>query len=170
MLLLWSFFFLNSLLIKTKHTYLNLFTFINIWTVFFLVVLLAFLIVALCFLLKNEIPEKNSLKFYLYFGAISYTAWGWCLYLNFCIRVLSSINIKCSVFVATTVKAILIAIVAWLALYKDSETDKNVIINFFVSYISLCYPLLDMYKYVRLEIDKYMEDNYNPIQIKSHSD
>lgn len=157
MLLICSFFLINlSFISKNKHTYLDFSTFVNKWAIFSFVL---FLIAIICFynsILKDEIHLWFS---YIYFATISCTAWIWCVYLNFCIRVLSSINIKCSVFVATTVKAILIAIVAWLALYKDSETDKNVIINFFVSYISLCYPLLDMYKYVRLEIDKYMEDN-----------
>ena len=159
MSLICSFFLLNLLLIlRNKYTYLNFFTFISIWAVVFFVVILYVLIESLRFILKYEIPEKNSLRSFLYFAAISYTALVWCVYLNFCIRVLISINIKCSVFVATAVKAILIAIVAWLALYKDSGTHKNDIINFFASYISLCYPLLDMYKYVRLELDKYMED------------
>ena len=169
MLSIGSFFIFNSMLIfKNKHTYLSFFTFISTWAVVFFVVILYVLIESLRFSLKYEIPEKNSLRSFLYFAAISYTALVWCVYLNFCIRVLISINIKCSVFVAITVKAILIAIVAWLALYKDSGTDN--IISFTASYISLCYPIIDMYKYVRLELDKYMKDNNNPIKIKSHSD
>lgn len=156
MSLICSFFLLNLLLIlRNKYTYLNFFTFVNKWVIFFFVLVLFAIMLFYCFILKYKIP----LRAYLYFVAISYTAWVWCVYLNCCIRVLISINIKCSVFVATAVKAILIAIVAWLALYKNSGTYENDIINFFASYISLCYPLLDMYKYVRLEIDKYMEDN-----------
>lgn len=157
MTLIGSFFIFNlSLIFKKQHTYLNFFTFVNKWvTIFFVIVLIA---IMCCYysILNYKVPSWFS---DFYFTAISFTACIGCVYLNFCIRLLNSINVKCSVFVATTVKAILIAIVAWLALYKDSETDKNAIINFFVSYISLCYPLLDMYKYVRLEVDKYMEDN-----------
>lgn len=172
MLLISFFFFFNFLFIfKNKHTYLTFLTFMNIWAILFFGAVLTALIVFFYLILKNKNFEKDPLWFsYLYFIAISYTAVAWSVYLNFCIRVLSSINVKCSVFVATTVKAILIAIVAWFALYKDLGMDENGIINFFVSYISLCYPLLDMYKYVRLELDKYMEDNNNPIKIKSHSD
>lgn len=166
------FFLVNAVILnknQNKRDYLHIFTTITIRSILFFVVALTLGIVSFYFILKTKNFKERPLWFsYFYFTAISYTAWVWCVYLNFCIRVLNSINVKCSVFVATTVKAILIAIVAWLALYKDSGTDN--IISFTASYISLCYPIIDMYKYVRLELDKYMKDNNNPIKIKSHSD
>lgn len=163
MSLIGFFFLLNSLIIfKNKHTYLSFFTFVNKWATLFFV----FFLIAIMFS-YSILKYKIHLFFpYIYFTAIFCTAWIWCVYLNFCIRVLNSINVKCSVFVATTVKAILIAIVAWLALYKDSRTDKNDIINFFVSYISLCYPLLDMYTYVHSEINEF--DKQKKIEIETN--
>ena len=168
------FFLVNAVILnknQNKRDYPHIFTTITIRSILFFVVALTLGIVFFYFILKTKNFKERPLWFsYFYFTAISYTAWVWCVYLNFCIRVLSSINVKCSVFVAITVKSILIAIVAWLALYKNSGIDKNRIISFIASYISLCYPIIDMYKYVRLELDKYIEDNNNPIQIKSYSD
>ena len=164
MTLIGSFFLFNlSLILKNKHTYLNFFTFVNKWATFFFVIVLIAIMCSYYSILNYKEPSWFS---YFYFTAIFFTAWIGCVYLNFCIRLLNSINVKCSVFVATTVKAILIAIVAWLALYKDSETDKNAIINFFVSYISLCYPLLDMYTYVRSEINEF--DKQEKIEIETN--
>ena len=160
------FFFVNIVMLGiNEDDYQFYFTRITFWSILFFVVILT----AVIYGLKFSNLEESSFS-YVSFGAFAYIAWVWSVYLNFCIRVLSSINVECSVFIAITVKAILIAIVAWLALYKNSGTDKNHIISFTISYISLCYPLLDMYKYVRLELDKYMKDNNNPIQINSHSD
>ncbi|WP_279080928.1 hypothetical protein [Lactobacillus apis] len=163
--LVWTFFLFNYtfLMIKSR-TYLTSFTYITFYIVMVFISVLTAFVLPLYFIPDPEMFSNYSLvSFY-------YLVWVWCVYLNFCIRVLNSINVKCSVFVATTVKAILIAIVAWLALYKDSGIDKNRIISFTASYISLCYPIIDMYKYVRLELDRYIEDNNNPIQIKSYSD
>lgn len=145
-----SFFVSNSLLLdRDSRTYQSNFTDITFWAI------LAFVII-----LPKVIFSLNSWLFSYYrFLAFVYAAGFWSIYLNFCIRTLSSINVGCSVFVAITVKAILIAIVAWLALYKDLETDKSRTISFIASYISLCYPIIDMFKYVRLELDKYLEKN-----------
>ena len=156
-ILIFSFFCLNSVLIKLDgRIYQSKFTFVTFWAIFFFVVALTMLI----FSLKSmNFKKKIWLFSYYSFIAFAYAVLVWSIYLNFCIRTLSSINVGCSVFVAITVKAILIAIVAWLALYKDLETDKSYIINFIASYISLCYPIIDMYKYVRLELDKYIEEN-----------
>lgn len=163
--LIGAFFLVNYMSLRLKkRTYLTSFTYITFNTV------IAFILVLTMFVLPLYFFPDSELFSYYSFVSFSYLVWVWCVYLNFCIRVLNSINVKCSVFVATTVKAILIAIVAWLALYKDSGIDKNRIISFTASYISLCYPIIDMYKYVRLELDKYIEDNNNPIQIKSYSD
>lgn len=160
------FFFFNIVMLrKKKLDYQFYFPLITFWSILFSVIILTVVVFGLKYF---NIKEKSFL--YISFIVFVYIAFVWSTYLNFCIRALSSINVKCSVFVATTVKAILIAIVAWLALYKESGTDKNRIISFTASCISLCYPLLDMYKYVRLELDKYMKDNNKPIQIKSHSD
>lgn len=162
------FFLLNYMMLRLKsHTYLTFFTFITFYTVLVFISVLTVFVLPLYF--NPDSVLFSDFSFYSFYS-FSYLVWVWCIYLNFCIRVLTSIKVKCSVFVAITIKAILIAIVAWLALYKDSGTDKNRIISFTASYISLCYPIIDMYKYVRLELDKYMKDNNNPIQIKSHSD
>ncbi|QHJ84767.1 MAG: hypothetical protein [Bacteriophage sp.] len=144
------FFFLNSLLLCVdSRAYQSNFTDITFWAI------LAFVII-----FPKAIFSLNSWLFSYYrFLTFVYAAGFWSIYLNYCIRTLSSINVGCSVFVAITVKAILIAIVAWLALYKDLETDKSRTISFIASYISLCYPIIDMFKYVRLELDKYLEKN-----------
>ena len=159
------FFLFNYTMLRLKsRTYLIFFTYITFFIVIVFISVLTVFVLPLYFIPDPELFSNYS------FVSFSYLVWGWCVYLNFCIRALNSINVKCSVFVATTVKAILIAIVAWLALYKDSGIDKNRIISFTASYISLCYPIIDMYKYVRLELDKHMKDNNIPIKIKSHSD
>lgn len=160
-LLIGSFFLINRVMVGlNKRFYPSFFTFVTIWAMVFFMVFPPILLLIIHFILKIvDSKESNLLFSYFSFLVFFYTAWVWSIYLNFCIRILNSINVKCSVFVAITVKAILIAIVAWLALYKDSETDKSYIINFITSYISLCYPIIDMFKYVRLEFDKYMKEN-----------
>lgn len=160
-LLIGSFFLINRVMVGlNKRFYPSFFTFVTIWAMVFFMVIPPILLLIIHFFLKIvDSKESNLLFSYFSFLVFFYTAWVWSIYLNFCIRILNSINVKCSVFVAITVKAILIAIVAWLALYKDSETDKSYIINFITSYISLCYPIIDMFKYVRLEFDKYMKEN-----------
>ena len=160
-ILICSFFCLNIVLIKLDgRIYQSKFTFVTIWAMVFFMVIPPILLLIIHFISKSvDSKESNLLFSYFSFLVFFYTAWVWSIYLNFCIRALSNINVKCSVFVAITVKAILISIVAWLALYKDSETDKSYIMNFIASYISLCYPIIDMYKYVRLEFDKYMKEN-----------
>jgi len=88
------------------------------------------------------------------FPIFLYAACCWTVYLTFCIKVLKSINIACSLFVATTAKAILIAIVAWMAVYNNSKS--SLYINYVSIGISFSYPILDMYIYVRSEINKYI--------------
>ena len=158
-ILLLVFFGMNIWMIKVnKSAYLFKST-----TKFVIRVLIAtaiVLILLLCVKLNLDNFENFLYTFKNFaFLAISYTLVTWSIYLNCCIRVLSNINVEWSTFIAIAVKAFLIAIVAWLALYKDSVTDKSSIINFITSYISLCYPIIDMYKYVRLELNKYMEEN-----------
>lgn len=170
--LLFTFFVMNLVMIKEKeNAYMSLFIYITKLVINFIITIAIVVIPLLCVKLNLDNFENflSTLKNFA-FLTISFILLIWSIYLDFCIRALSSINVKCSVFVATATKTILIALVAWLAIYKDSGTGKNRIISFTASCISLWYPIIDMYKYVRLELDKYIEDNNNPIQIKSHTD
>lgn len=155
------FFIANYTMIKLIKNYIVEF---NKYTIL-AVVFYAYAIISLMFILnmQNEFIDGNyfdtrySLIISFYF---SYISWVWIAYLNFCIRTLNSINAKYSIFIVTTVKSILISIVAWLAVYKNEGTTTiDYSINVLISYISLSYPILDMYKYVRLKLDKYIKEN-----------
>lgn len=100
---------------------------------------------------------KGSIWFFVI--CFSYIAWIWIIYFSICIRLLNSIDVGCSVFIAISIKTILIAITAWLAIYRESQAVENFDVNLIIYSIGLCYPILDMYKYVRLEINKYKEKN-----------
>ena len=155
------FFVANYTIIKHIKNYIAEF---NKYTIL-AVVFYAYAIISLMLILnmQNEFFDGNyfdtgySLIISFYF---SYISWVWIAYLNFCIRTLNSINAKYSIFIVTTVKSILISIVAWLAVYKNEGTTTiDYSINVLISYISLSYPILDMYKYVRLKLDKYIKEN-----------
>ena len=156
-----GFFVMNiAMIMENKNAYMSLFSSITKFVISVLIIIAILLILLLCVKLNLDNFENFLYTFKNFaFLAISVTLVTWSIYLNCCIRVLSNINVEWSTFIAIAVKAFLIAIVAWLALYKDSVTDKSSIINFITSYISLCYPIIDMYKYVRLELNKYMEEN-----------
>ena len=79
----------------------------------------------------------------------------WILYFIFCVRVLTSINVKCSIFIATSVKTMLISITAWLAIYRYTQSTVDYFINILISFFGLLYPILDMYIYVRSEIEEF---------------
>lgn len=81
------------------------------------------------------------------------------LYFVFCIRLLNSINADYSIFLVSAVKSMLIAIAAWLVIFKSSQIPSEYSVNLLVSAIAFLYPILDMYKYVRLELNKYKEKN-----------
>lgn len=153
------FFFANCIMIQLKN-YIDRFNKYTILVVLFFAIAIISMIFILIMQKKifNEIyfDKRYSLTVSFYF---SYISWVWIVYLTFCIRTLNSINAKYSIFVVTTVKSILIAIVAWLAIYKSEETTSDYAINVLISYISLSYPILDMYKYVRLKLDKYIKEN-----------
>jgi len=138
-----------------------------IYTILVVIFSMLFLCLIVWFLEKVKIIKGSIWLFVIFF---SYIAWIWIIYFSFCIRLLNSIDVECSVFIAISIKTILIAITAWLAIYRESQAVKYFDINLIIYSISLLYPILDMYKYVRLELNKYMEDNNNPIQIKSHLD
>lgn len=79
------------------------------------------------------------------------------LYFVFCIRLLNSINADYSIFLVSAVKSMLIAVAAWLVIFKSSQIPSEYSVNLLVSAIAFLYPILDMYKYVRLELNKYKE-------------
>lgn len=153
------YFIANCIMIKFKN-YIDQFNKYTILAVLFFAIAIISMIFILIVREKiiNAIyfDKRYSLTVSFYF---SYISWVWIVYLTFCIRTLNSINAKYSIFVVTTVKSILIAIVAWLAIYKSEETTSDYAINVLISYISLSYPILDMYKYVRLKLDKYIKEN-----------
>lgn len=79
----------------------------------------------------------------------------WILYFSFCVRVLNSINVRCSIFIAKAFKSILIALVAWFTIYKSVKTTIDYSINLTTSALSFLYPILDMYVYVCSEIEEF---------------
>lgn len=140
---------------------------------FYLIFLLLIIVIALITLkFRTVLLIKFFSTAILYLVSIYYAwiLWLCIVYFVFCIRLLNSINVNYSIFLVIAVKSILIAIAAWLAIYKSSRIPSEYSINLLVAALALLYPILDMYKYVRLELDKYMKDNNIPIKIKSHSD
>ena len=76
----------------------------------------------------------------------------WSIYINYCIRMLNSFNVKCGTFVATSIKAMLIATTAWFSIDGKSQTSS---VNIIISFISTLYPILDMYTYAYSKIDEF---------------
>lgn len=148
----------HMLIYKNYETRLTKVT-INAISLYCYILALILILVFSFFKAGIKIDEsKNYLLIYisLYFVFI---AWIWFLYFSFCIRLLNSINVKYSIFIAISVKSMLVALVAWLAIYRYAETTTNYYVNILISVFGLLYPILDMYKYVSLELDKYIKEN-----------
>lgn len=153
-------FLLNWHMLKYRN-YETRFTKVTIKAISLYCYILALILILVFSFLKAGIKideSKNYLLIYisLYFVFI---AWIWILYFSFCIRLLNSINVKYSIFIAISVKSMLVALVAWLAIYRYAETITNYYVNILISVFGLLYPILDMYKYVSLELDKYIKEN-----------
>lgn len=147
--------------------YKNRFNEVTIYSIFFYCLFLAGLLLFL-FVYFKFVYFKFDFKFYISksdFGSkavkLIFTlyylviAWMWILYFIFCVRVLTSINVKCSIFIATSVKTMLISITAWLAIYRYTQSTVDYFINILISFFGLLYPILDMYIYVRSEIEEF---------------
>lgn len=57
-------------------------------------------------------------------------------------------------------KAMLIATTAWFSVDVKSQTSS---VNIIISFISTLYPILDMYTYVRSEIDEFYRQEKDKI-------
>lgn len=93
-----------------------------------------------------------SISFY----AVSF----WISYFFMCFRVLKIIHKSIALFIEKVVRSILVAITAWLVLFANSQsTGIYEYISIFVSTATAAYyPLLDMYKYTRTQIDEYEKE------------
>lgn len=123
--------------------------------------ILALILILVFSFLKAGIKIDESKNYLLIYFSLYYVsiAWTWILYFSFCIRLLNSINVKYNIFIAISVKSMLVALVAWLAIYRYAETTTDYYVNILISVFGLLYPILDMYKYVSLELDKYIKEN-----------
>lgn len=154
-------FFINIVSIILKD-YKKRFNEVTIYSIFLYCLFLAGLLLLLFvyfkfdfnfYISKSDFGSKAvKLLFTLYYLVI---AWMWILYFLFCVRVLTSINVKCSIFIATSVKTMLISITAWLAIYRYTQSTVDYFINILISFFGLLYPILDMYVYVRSEIEEF---------------
>lgn len=142
------FFMLNYMMIKMKN-YKERFTTIT-WGSICAFISFLFLLI---FFSENIDFFSLSLLFY-------YMVFVWSLYINYCIRMLNSFNVKCGTFVATSIKAMLIATTAWFSVDVKSQTSS---VNIIISFISTLYPILDMYTYVRSEIDEFYRQEKDKI-------
>lgn len=73
---------------------------------------------------------------------------------------LNSFNVKCGTFVATSIKAMLIATTAWFSIDGKSQTSS---VNIIISFISTLYPILDMYTYAYSKIDEFYRQEKDKI-------
>lgn len=89
-----------------------------------------------------------------------YMVFVWSIYINYCIRMLNSFNVKCGTFVATSIKAMLIATTAWFSIDGKSQTSS---VNIIISFISTLYPILDMYTYAYSKIDEFYRQEKDKI-------
>lgn len=105
-----------------------------------------------------------------------YSLYFWVIYFARCIKVIIDIKQDKYLFGVRAIKSILTSVLVWLSgtvviLYLSPQNnDFKVIYQLVNILINFTYPFIDMYIYVRSLLDKYMEDNSNPIKIKSHSD
>lgn len=155
-----STFLLNFDMLINKN-YKIRFTKVTINSISLYCYILLLTIIIVFFYLKYGIKIDKSKKYLLIYFSLYYVsiAWTWILYFSFCIRLLNSINVKYNIFIAISVKSMLVALVAWLAIYRHAETTTDYFVNILISVFGLLYPILDMYKYVSLELDKYIKEN-----------
>ena len=147
---------INLLIIKANN-YKEKFTKFTIISVTFYCFILALILIITFMLLNSDIIINDSEKILSmlissYYILIVFIC---VLYFSFCIRVLNSINVKYSIFITTSVKTMLIAVAAWLVIYRHAQTTIDYSVNILISFFSLLYPILDMYIFVRSEIDKF---------------
>lgn len=140
--LLLGFFMLNSFMLKDMN-YKKHFTNKTRDAIYSFVFLLI-LVIGICSWGKIALSSLYILFYYMVFI--------WSVYINFCIRMLNSINVKCDIFVVTATKAMLIATTAWFSLYGQSQPSPVEVI---ICFISSLYPILDMYTYARSKIDEF---------------
>lgn len=139
-----------------------------------LVPLIFYIIYEACFKKTQE-----YLKQYTNYSAIVIillSFYFWIIYLYRCREVIIEIKKDECLFFIKMVKSMLGAVLVCFSatiiisslLEQDSMTKSIYqVVNIFVNAM---YPFMDMYTYVRSKLDKYREDNNNPIQIKSYSD
>lgn len=137
--LLLGFFMLNSLMLKDMNYKKDFTTQTRVAIRDF--VLLLILVIVICSLGKIASSYLYIIFYYMVFI--------WSVYINFCIRMLNSINVKCDIFVVTATKAMLIATTAWFSLYGQFQPSPVEVI---ICFISSLYPILDMYTYARSKI------------------
>lgn len=105
-----------------------------------------------------------------------YSLYFWFIYLFRCINALNDIKQNKHVFCMKAIKSILASLLVCLSgtVVILSLSPKNTVLKVIYQIVNIIvnttYPFIDMYIYVRSKLDKYMEDNKKPIQIKSHSD
>lgn len=121
---------------------------------FYIYILTGILVVVNLLLCCGKHAQIKQLWVYISMFYI-YIASAWILYFSFCVRVLNSINVRYSIFIATAVKSILIALVVLLKIYKPVKTTIDYSINLTTSALSFLYPILDMYVYVCSEIEEF---------------
>lgn len=137
---IFAFFILNLMMLGMKNYQKEFATQTRRVICFFVVVL----IILMCVSGKASFASLSLLFYYMVFV--------WSAYINYCIRMLNSFNVKCGTFVATSIKAMLIATTAWFSIDGKSQTSS---VNTIISFISTLYPILDMYTYAYSKIDEF---------------
>ena len=122
---------------------------------------------------------QEYLKHYTNYSAvviILLSFYFWIIYLYRCREVIIEIKTDEYLFFIKMFKSMLGAVLVCFSadiiinsLLEQDSITKSIyqVVNIFVNAM---YPFADMYTYVRSKLDKYMEDNNNPIKIKSHTD
>ena len=149
-------FLINTDMIMYKH-YRERLIKITINSILLYCCILALISLIIFLFLKSNIKIDISKKHLLIYISLYYVfiVWICLMYFSFCIRLLNSINVKCSIFITISVKSMLIALVAWVSIYRHTQATIDYYINLLVSIFGLLYPILDMYKYVRSKIDEF---------------